>query len=248
MILNIGKRLFLLLLFGILPSYCTAWLISPTMETVSPEKPQTFFTILADKGEASSAIEIYACDREIDENGKESEVRNSQDFFIYPSHIILKPYQKRMVRVIWKGNKNINEEKAYRIVAESIPIDFMKGEDKENDLKFQIKMGTQCLCSFYVTPKGVSEKIVCEQANIEKDEGRHFVTIILKNRGKKHGLLREYGIQIQAADLTFKYSKEEFTKFLNNAVNILPNHIRKVRIEMPMHVQESVVSVKLIKE
>src|SRR3990167_2678013 len=119
-------KLYLMGLFLLASIEGWSWAISPCVETINPEKPQTTFTLIATEETEPVAVDLYICNRHIDEKGEESETKNSGDFFIYPSHVILQPKQKRLIRIIWRGGRNVEHEKAYRVVAETLPVSVIK--------------------------------------------------------------------------------------------------------------------------
>jgi P pilus assembly chaperone PapD len=217
----------------IFPSTGWCWLVTPNTETVSPEKPQTTFKIISNGDKTESAIEIYVADRIIDEQGNEKEVKNQKDFFIFPSHMILKPNQKRIVRVIWKGNPAIKEEKAYRLAVESLPVDFLKNEDKEKKVTVNIKLAVRCLCSLYVCPKDAKENIQCVSAIFKETGGVKSVLAEFKNLGTKHGLLKDRGITIQSGGKKSQLSKEQVSEITNAAYNVLALNTRVLLLPLP---------------
>lgn len=116
------------------------WSISPTIMTIDPTKPQVFFTLTSDKKEQPIPVEITVCERHIDPEGKDTEGDPVKEFLVYPSHVILKPGDTRTIRVVWKGGKKLDQEKAYRLVAASLPLPV---EDPDAEYK---KRGRRAQC------------------------------------------------------------------------------------------------------
>lgn len=207
-----------------------SWAISPCVDSIDPEKPQTIFTIIATEETEPVAIDVYICNRQIDAVGEESETKNTNEFFVYPSHVILQPKQKRFVRIIWKGGKNVETEKAYRVVAETLPVSIINNKSEETGVNVNVTMGTQCLCSLYVCPKKAKENIQYLSGHLEKKEDQLFWNMNIKNTGTKHGFLDQYKLQLKSADKKIIIDGNQIAQAAQMKQNILPDHSRQISI------------------
>lgn len=207
------------------------WSISPTIMTIDPTKPQVFFTLISEKGEKPVPVEVSVCERLIDSEGKDTEGAPVKEFLIYPSHVILKPGDTRTIRVVWKGDKKLDQEKAYRLVASSLPLPVEAPDKKEGEegLDVNIALGTRYVNSLYVTPKGAKSKIECRAAYLHPNEPG-WVVVELQNVGNAHQFLEELSLQLQGeGGEPWLLTKEVFKSQYGKGVNILANQTRKIQ-------------------
>ncbi len=244
------RKLYISLFLGISQTLL-AWSINPVIKNLSCEKPQSTFEIIADKEESPVAIECSIADREIAIDGTETETKNSKDFIIYPSHCILQPGQRRVIRIVWKGKSDIKEEKAYRFIAENLPVDFTKHVDEEEGrVHACISMAFRSLASVYIVPKKVFHKMQCTFLKIEEKEGHKMMALEFSNLGNQHMLLINHAVEVRSASgkcLTF--SKKEVAEMCQVQYNILPNHKRVILFPLKdPFPQNEKVTVSLINE
>ena len=226
------NKLFLTLAAICSPTYgLLGWSISPTIMTIDPAKPQVFFTLTSEKQEKPVPVEITVCERHIDPEGKDTEGDPVKEFLVYPSHVILKPGDTRTIRVVWKGGKQLEQEKAYRLVASSLPLPVESPDKKEGEegLAVNIALGTRYVNSLYVAPKGAKPKIACRAAYTHPDDAG-WVVIELENVGNAHQFLEELSLQLEGeGGVKWQVTKEVFKKQYGTGVNILPHQTRKIK-------------------
>lgn len=207
------------------------WSISPTIMTIDPTKPQVFFTLTSEKGEKPVPVEISVCERMIDSEGKDTEGAPVKEFLIYPSHVILQPGDTRTIRVVWKGEKKLDQEKAYRLVASSLPLPVESPDKKEGEegLDVNIALGTRYINSLYVAPKGAKPKITCRAAYLHPNEAG-WVVVELENVGNAHKFLEELSLQLEGeGGEQWCLTKEVFKNQYGRGVNILAHQTRKIQ-------------------
>lgn len=216
------------------------WTISPMKVEVTPERPQAFFTIASQSQDRETvAIEIHAANREIDLHGEESRTPNEEEFFIYPSQFLLKPGGRRTIRVIWRGDSSIQEEQAYRIVADQLPVSIpIDVEDEEGnllqDVGMSISIGTRYVTSFYVTPRHTRPDLQLTQWSWEEgeEENPSHLLLELHNGGSRHLYLPRFGLVCdrKGEGREELFSAPEMEPHLEGGINLLPGHRRLVRI------------------
>ena len=219
------------------------WSISPTIMTIDPKKPQVFFTLTSEKGEKPVPVEVSVCERLIDSEGKDMEGAPTKEFLIYPSHVILKPGDTRTIRVVWKGDKKLDQEKAYRLVASSLPLPVEAPDKKEDeeDLEVNIALGTRYINSLYVAPKGAKPKIQCRAAYLHPNEVG-WVVVELENVGNAHQFLEELSLHLKGeGGELWHVTKEIFKNQYGRGVNLLAHQTRK--IQFPVHLLTEPASV-----
>lgn len=158
---------------------------SPMIAVFVPSLKQNAQTFsMKNTGSEEMAVRVRIMTRTIDENGEETRADPGDLFTIYPSQAILKGGEERLVRVTWKGGTVNDRERAFRIIAEQLPVDFSGsgGEGLSVSLTMQFKYEG----SLYVSPRKAEPKI---SAGIVWQEGKPF--LVLENTGTGHLVILE---------------------------------------------------------
>ena len=210
------------------------WSMSPSLVSLDPKKPQVFFSVSSGKDEKSSAIEIKALKREIDIEGEEILTDASSEFLIYPSQVILKENSSKNIRVIWKGKKEaLDQEKAYRIIATSLPVQITSSQPKEGaeEVGLGIAIGTRYFNSLYITPKNPQADVKCTKAFV-KDNGEKGQQIVMEltNHGNAHQYSEDFSFTAQNMNEKFVVTREMIKKHYPDGINILAGAKRNIYI------------------
>lgn len=143
---------------------------------------------------APASVQIRIVTREMDVDGGEKNTDAEKDFAIYPAQMVLKPHAKRSVRVQWMGDPGLKEEKAYRIIAEQLPVNLDKQKPKTSAVKFLVTYRG----ALFVTPPGLAHNVTLDFSGTTQDAtGRKMLEIVLHNRGTQHALLRNLKLDIK---------------------------------------------------
>lgn len=143
---------------------------------------------------APASVQIRIVTREVDVDGGEKNADAEKDFTIYPAQMVLKPHAKRSVRVQWMGDPRLKEEKAYRIIAEQLPVNLDKQKPKTSAVKFLVTYRG----ALFVTPPGLAHNVTLDFTGTTQDAtGRKMLEIVLHNRGTQHALLRNLKLDIK---------------------------------------------------
>ncbi len=145
-----------------------------------PEQSKVFR--IENNGHERIAVQLKMTTRNIDPQGQESR-ELVQDFSIYPEQISLGPNDSRNVRVTYKGPKELKAEKAYRLIAAQLPVDFKTATQKKNQLNFLFEY----VASIYVRPEGTNPKLEIQKVESKGDNKIHLV---IENKGTAHRLLK----------------------------------------------------------
>ena len=149
--------------------------------------------------------------------------------------MILKGGQKRLVRVIWKGDKNLKEENAYRLIAESLPIKTetaINGSDDNNNVKIGINLGVRYVSSLYVAPLESKPNIKITRSVVEIENDQLMLVIDFENQGTRHELLNSRNLEVTTGNTVVKITKEEMEKALPGRYNLLAHH--KLTVRLPL--------------
>ncbi len=153
----------------------------------SGNESRTLFKVVNPSKDQKIAIQFSVKSRAIDKHGKESRLQTS-DFKVFPPQVILKPKETRNIRLSYKGKENgkkENIEKAYRLIASQVPLEFSDKEKKQTGIKILLKY----VASVYLQPKSVKPQIEISLMEILK--GGEKLKVLIRNSGKKHSILKK---------------------------------------------------------
>lgn len=160
------------------------------------------------------AIELSMHRRMIDAAGNEELVSASEEFSIYPEQVILMPEQRQSVRVQWLGSNAPEQEQAFRLVAQQLPVDL--ADTPDSGIRFLLRY----MASVYIVPQDTTMAV---EAHIEtQPEGTYLV---LDNRGKRHVILHPE--QLAFSSNEGPQALPEFVAAQLDSQNLLAGHQRR---------------------
>jgi fimbrial chaperone protein len=241
------KRLFFnfILSFLFLPFSALAFKVSPIELNFSNKGPRSVQTILVENTTPDKIpVEIFAYER-THKKGKEKRVK-TRDFYFFPRQFILKPGEKRNIRLSWmglrsktepkdktkrlkKGKTNLDSEKAYRLEVRQVPVDLKKAKGNKTGIKFLYNY----VASLYVKPdkaKPFLEVYSYKKKNQEKYEFE------IQNSGSAHAILAFYDLEAKKgkSKALIKMLKQESEI---QGVNLLPGERRKLTLKVPKEME-----------
>lgn len=191
------------------PARASAFVLSPIVAQFTPQgdgATQSFFVENAADKDVAVQVDVYYRTQ----NGQGEEVRTETDqFSVYPSQIVLKPKQKRTIRVTWLGPKDISKELAFRLIAEELPVDLQKKKATRTNINFLLKY----VASLYVTPEGAKPKVEVKKIERVQVKGRDHLALTLENAGGAHQVLNEIRLQVSAGGKTVDVNREALKIF-----------------------------------
>jgi len=182
-------------LFALAAGDAGAFRFSPFRSKFEPSGPESNQLFLVENNTgAPASVQIRIADRQIDVDGGETTRDNEKDFAIYPAQMILQPRSNRSVRVQWIGDPNLKEERAYRIIAEQLPVNLSKEKPRTSSVKFLVSYHG----ALFVTPPGLSQNVRLDFFGVtpEPDQKR-MLELVMQNRGTQHALLRDLKLEIK---------------------------------------------------
>lgn len=124
------------------------------------------------------AVEIALKERVQNEDGTEK-TPTTKDLAAFPPQLIIPPKEKRSIRVTYMGTKP-KTEKAYRVVAEQLPLEVDGKKRKGSGIKMLLKY----VAALYVNPGDTSVSLQVEVvSNSDK------LKLAVKNTGSMHAPL-----------------------------------------------------------
>lgn len=181
------KKYLLALSFSIFTWNASAFQLSPMVIQFSPEGVRkTQVLTLENNGGEKIPLQIEAFSRHMDAKGEEVR-KPTSDFVIYPEQVVLLPGEKRNVRLTWGGTIENAQEKAYRIVATQVPVNFKEKNAQTKKPGVSLNFLLQYVASAYVSPEGAVAKIKVKSVKSLPDKK---IELVLKNEGSAHMVLR----------------------------------------------------------
>ena len=141
--------------------------------------------------EESIAVEFSVTTREMDEVGKETQAKPpgiEKWFLIYPPQLILKPKERRTIRVSWRGTGSkalVKQELAFRLIAEQLPV---KTELKVTPKGANIRMLLKYVAAIYVSPEGAQPHLTLKDSEVLRGATPQL-KLTFQNSGTAHQVL-----------------------------------------------------------
>lgn len=226
----------LLLTFLIFPT-AHAFKMSPIevfVNSSGPGKTRTITLTNNEKIEIPVEVKIYSRSMELD--GKETR-KPTLDLIVFPTQLILKPGEKRNLRVTWNGEPDLSFEKSYRIHVRQIPVDVKKKNSQHKDAKSNLNIIFSYMGSLYVQPEKtkIEPKLVVSQITPLKND---HVKIRLENQGSEHAILKNFDIFIRGKNIIGdkrleRQLDEKFISQENLTINMLAKSARDITYKLP---------------
>ncbi len=215
--------------------------ISPINLEIDHAKGQGYYTLINDDV-SQKVIGITTKARAIDIDGV-SHYEPTKDLIVYPKQVVLKPKEKRLIRVIFKGNSNFDAEKAYRITfaEKNISIDFDEKNLGEGKRAAGVSFGVRFDGTVFVQPKKAAfAKIEVTSYDRKKVEGEEFFIVKLQNKGTKHRHLNTKDLELELLIPTAEkkeawhlLSEDLLVKHAGGSMLLLAGGEREIKI--PVH-------------
>lgn len=172
------------------------------------------------------AVEFSMLTRELQADGTEIREPADELFTIFPARVILEPDERRSIRVRWQGSPDIEQEQAFRLLAEQLPVDFDESGDEVDGGVINIMF--RYLAAVYITPAGAEADI---QADIDRQEDG-VVQVRISNRGTTHRILEDLSLSLELADgTTTDYPPESLEGLAQH--NLLAGAARVYPLQLP---------------
>ena len=114
--------------------------------------------------------------------------------------VVLKPREKRLIRVIWKAKKKLPEEKCYRITfaEQNINIDFGEEDLGKGERRAGLSFGVRFEGSVYIQPNDKGKaKIEVSEFNRRMIEGEEYFVVTIKNTGTRHTQVETKNLELE---------------------------------------------------
>jgi len=230
------------LLALMLPAAVWAFDLTPMTQTFEPSGSSInrTFTINNDRDE-EVAVSVTVKARTVDTLGAET-LKDTNDFAIFPTQIMLKGKSSQVIRVQWQGNSASRSEQAYRIIAEEVPLKSSpaRAQGSSMSIKLILRFGG----TIYVSPAEARSDVVVASAEPVKTSGGVLLALVLENRGNRHAIIDQPSLTIKAGKNTSRVLEAELGKTLAGE-NILAGGSRSINLPWPKGVPVGPIEAKL---
>ena len=179
------------------------------------------------------AVEVTVVERQMSLDGAETYQPAEDDFLIYPTQMILEPGAVQVVRVSWLGDPLPEQELAFRLVAEQLPINLVD-PNQANPVQpvGQVQISLRYLGSLFVRPEGVQASVQLESAVAHTDShGAPAIAITFANTGNGRASLRDLSVNLTVQGQTVTLSPEQLKDM--TGTTILPGSSRRYILAWP---------------
>lgn len=210
-----------------------AFKLSPMVINFAPTgNKATQVLTLENNANEKVPVQIEVFTRDVDIKGEEIR-KASEDFNVYPEQLVILPNEKRNVRVTYTGAKSFDVEKAFRIVATQIPVEFKERNAKAQTKKTNLNFLIQYVASAYVAADGVFSKIVVKEAKLISNKK---LSITIANEGSAHKVLKAKTLRVLADKE--KLTEVDAPKELDS-INFLAKTERTIIFSLPKDIKMS---------
>jgi fimbrial chaperone protein len=210
------------------------------------EATQTFR--VENESEHPVAVQLSMAVREMDIDGNETYGEAEDEFIVYPPQLVVMPRQVQAVRVQWVGDPKPPRELTYRIIAEQLPVDLEKGEQRPRQAGAVVNLLVRYMGAVYVVPQGAKPDVVIDSVTEQRGEGgAGKLLITLHNRGTAHAIMGNLKLRlsssggVSAARSSVDLGPGELQGM--EGENILAGHKRRFVIPRPLGLAEGPVEV-----
>ena len=190
------------------------------------------------------AVDVSMASRTIDENGKENfeKIKETDKLFqIYPPQLLLKPKEKRTLRITWTGEAKPAQELAFRAIVEQLPVQTERPTTKKVGAVINILL--KYLGAVYITPENAKPIIDIKEARLEAGKVPKL-SVLFENKGNAHRVLNGIHLKLSSVGEIPKVvdlKPEELPEI--NGQNILAGHHRRFLIPWPKALPKGQVKV-----
>ena len=186
------RRFSLIVISLLFASHIWGLNLEPLSMQFKPEGRQSIRTFrISNTHKNSIAVRISMTTRELMPDGTENRSPADSEFTVFPNRLFIAPGQSQAVRVQWKGESTLTQEKAYRIIAEQLPVQDITQSTTQNEGGISLSFLYKYVGSVYITPDNAKENIVLSG---EADNSKYILKF--ENRGTAHAVMEDAEITL----------------------------------------------------
>ncbi len=145
---------------------------------------------IENNGETPIAVQIQMKHREVATNGDETLTDAEDEFVVFPPQMVLRPGEKRLIRVQWLGDPTPKQQLTYRIIAEQLPVSFEEKKTEGSRLQLLVRYEG----SIYISPAGAKSRLAVTGVPRTSPEGEPLLFLVFANTGTAYQVMS--GLQL----------------------------------------------------
>lgn len=154
---------------------------------------------LANNDAEAAAVEITVKSRAMARNGEDILGEAEDQFSIFPTQVVLQPGQVQSVRAQYIGDAAIEHEKAFRLIAEQLPVDVGQAPQTGGRMRLLVKY----VASLYVLPRNAKPALSVTDASLVREaDGQRWLEVTLRNGGSSRKILKNATLLIGELSLS----------------------------------------------
>ncbi|MGF1454958.1 MAG: molecular chaperone [Alphaproteobacteria bacterium] len=204
-----------------------AFKLTPIEITLKPTgRGASGSVVLQNPSEVPAAVELTVHERAMDLEGTDNLTPSPDRFLVIPSQVILMPGMEQAVRLQWLGGL-VDEERAFRLVAEQLPIDLEDGQADGGRMRLLVRY----VASLYVRPEGAEPKVRVTRGRVDAGTAGPELTFDVVNSGKARVALSSLMVQASRKGRTLLDLDSGRLGEVSGSV-VLAGHTRRFRIPL----------------
>lgn len=185
-----------------------------------------------------TAVEVSVKARKMERNGEDTLTDADDQFSIFPAQVVLQPGQVQTIRVQYTGAAAMTSERAFRLIAEQLPIDVGQAPQNGGRMRLLVKY----VASAYVVPANVKAILSVQNVELASDATGKFLDVTVLNEGSTRKVLREAKLVVGSTTLDGAAVKGLAGE------NILAKTTRTFRIPAPADLKAPLMPARLVLE
>ena len=214
------KRQALLLILVLIATHVSGLNLEPLSREFSPHgrgRQQTFRIHNNQSSDIAVRLRMFSRSLEIDGSERREDIHD--EFTVFPQQVVLAPGQTQVIRVQWNGEASVERERAFRLLAEQVPVEDRRGEFDGGRDGLSLSFMYRYLASVYVTPSGAEPEVTLVEHSLgQEDGGMRALALDFLNAGGRHMI-------VNSATVTLEYERQngsrEALEFANEQLDVL---------------------------
>ncbi len=182
------------------------------------------------------AFQMKVLTRDLDENGNETNRPATDSFTVFPPQGAIAPGQSQSVRLVWRGAANLDRERAFRLVAEELPVNFTPEAGKA-----QIQVVLRYMAAVYVAPRNARPNI--QVASFTRQANNTY-QLVVTNAGMAHQNLMKPRLSLKDAQGQRREVPAEALRLVETE-NVLAGRSRRFALTLPAEFTEPAYQAEL---
>lgn len=222
-----------------------AYDLSPLVVQLDPSGPGAAGSVLITNSHTVPiAIEIKLYQRLQQPDGSDVLTPEKGDIVVVPPQMVIAPGASQSVRVQWTGDPKPEQELAFRLITEQLPIDLNR--KAAGDRTFDVKVQYRYEAALYVAPPGAKPSANVTAASFVKEaDGKATLELHVANSGNRRAILNQPTLELAAGAGAAKVTLSGASAGALNNLNILAGATRVVRLPWPEGLPQGAVTARL---